>query len=201
MLVLGGQWTGGTVWKRMRMLDVVRSSREEAIVRPSVASQETVCWTVLQVRSRQEKALSKNLGTMGITHFLPLMKRVQIYGGRRFTVELPLFPGYLFLSGSMDEVYAADRTRRVAKIIPVFDQKQLSWELNNLRLALESGDSLDPYPFLKKGVRVEVTSGPLRGLEGLVEDRAGVHRLILQIEMLGRAVSLEIDASHLSVVG
>ena len=73
-------------------------------------------------------------------------------------------------------------------------------ELTNLRLALEAGDRIDPYPFLKKGVRVEVTSGPLRGLEGLVEERCGVHRLILQIEMLGQAVSLEIDASQLEVV-
>ena len=52
----------------------------------------------------------------------------------------------------------------------------------------------DPHPFLKAGVRVEVRSGPLRGLQGFVERRTGINRLILlQIEMPGRAVSLEID--------
>jgi transcription antitermination factor NusG len=182
------------------MLGLLRSG-EDAVEVSKVVRPQTSCWTVLQVRSRQEKALAANLTTLGIEHFLPLVKRVQIYGGRKFTVELPLFPGYLFLSGSLDEVYAADRTRRVAKIIPVFDQKQLSWELHNLRIALESRDSIDPYPFLRKGVRVEVRSGPLQGLEGLVEERAGAHRLILQIEMLGRAVSLEIGASQLEVIG
>jgi transcription antitermination factor NusG len=180
---------------------VTQSSGKSSLVSPSLLQRETACWTVLQVRSRQEKALAGDLSSMGITHFLPLAKRVQIYGGRRFTVELPLFPGYLFLSGSRDEVYAADRTRRVAKIIPVFNQDQLNRELVNLRLALEAGDTIDPYPFLKKGVRVEVTSGPLRGLEGLIEEKCGAHRLILQIEMLGQAVSLEIGASQLEVVG
>jgi transcription antitermination factor NusG len=157
-------------------------------------------WTVLQTKSRQEKALASDLAMKGIQHFLPLIKKTQFYGGRRFVVDLPLFPGYLFLYGSVDDVYTADRTRRVAKIIEVFDQTLLEQELTNLRLATESSELLLPYPFLKKGVRVEVRSGPFRGLQGLVEQRSGAHRLILQIEMLGRAVSLEIGAAELDVI-
>jgi transcription antitermination factor NusG len=170
------------------------------IPRKDPIESDATFWTVLQVKSRQEKALANDLRALSIQHYLPTIHRVQVYGGRRFKVELPMFPGYLFLSGSLDEVYTADRTRRVAKIIQVFDQKQLDWELTNLRLALEGSACLDPYPFLKKGVRVEVRSGPFRGLEGLVEDRAGATRLILQIEMLGRAMSLEIDGSQLEVI-
>ncbi|HEX4124948.1 MAG TPA: transcription termination/antitermination NusG family protein, partial [Tepidisphaeraceae bacterium] len=137
---------------------------------------------------------------MGIEHYLPLIKRVQIYGNRKFRVELPLFPGYLFLRGSVDEAYAADRTRRVAQIIRVTDQRQLDWELRNLRLALEGTDALDPYPYLQRGVRVEVRAGPMVGLQGLVETRIGASRLVLQIDMLGQAVSLEIDGSLLDPI-
>jgi transcription antitermination factor NusG len=157
-------------------------------------------WTVLQTKSRQEKALAGDLSAKGVQHYLPLIKKTQFYGGRRFVVDLPLFPGYIFLFGTLDEVYSADRTRRVAKIIEVYDQGQLEQELTNLRLATEGSELLLPYPFLKKGVRVEVRSGPFRGLQGLVEQRAGAHRLILQIEMLGRAVSLEIGAAELDVI-
>jgi transcription antitermination factor NusG len=173
--------------------DAVRSPR-------ATIPAETATWTVLQVKSRQEKALAGDLRALDIQHYLPMVRRSQVYAGRRFNVELPLFPGYLFLSGTLDEVYMADRTRRVAKIINVYDQKQLDWELTNLRIALEGSATLDPYPFLKKGVRVEVRSGPFRGLEGLIEDRAGATRLILQIAMLGRAVGLEIDGSQLEVI-
>ena len=166
---------------------------ERPVVAPAV-------WTVLQVKSRQEKALANDMKAKRIQHYLPLIKKTQFYGGRRFVVDLPLFPGYLFLYGSLDDVYAADRTRRVAKIIEVCDQAQIEQELTNLRLAVEGAELLLPYPYLKKGVRVEVRSGPFRGLQGLVEQRSGAHRSILQIEMLGRGVSLEIGAAELEVI-
>lgn len=183
------------------MTTLTKNFKGDTLIAPrTTITADPAVWTVLQVKSRQEKALANDLRARDIQHYLPIMRRVQVYGGRRFTVELPMFPGYLFLSGSLDEAYAADRTRRVAKIIHVYDQKQLDWELTNLRLALEGSACLDPYPFLKKGVRVEVRSGPFRGLEGLVEDRTGATRLVLQIEMLGRAMSLEIDGSELEVI-
>jgi transcription antitermination factor NusG len=169
-------------------------------VSPSKHSDGLATWTVLRTRSRQEKMLSADLSAVGIEHYLPLIKRVQIYGNRKFKVELPLFPGYLFLHGSLDEVYTADRTRRVAQIIRVIDQRQLDWELRNLRLALEGTETLDPYPYLQRGVRVEVRSGPMGGLQGFIENRIGTNRLVLQIEMLGQAVSLEIDGSLLDPI-
>jgi transcription antitermination factor NusG len=53
---------------------------------------------------------------------------------------------------------------------------------------------------LKKGVRVEVRSGPFRGLQGVIEGRASANRLILQVDLLGRAVSLEIDPTLLDPI-
>jgi transcription antitermination factor NusG len=151
--------------------------------------------------SRQEKAVAGDLGALAIAYYLPLVREVKYYGGRKAKVEVPLFAGYIFLRGTLEEAYAADRTGRVARIIRVVDQKQLEWELVNLHKALSSGESLRPYPFLAKGVRVEVKSGPLRGLQGVIEDRSGSNRLILQVEMLGRGMSLEIEGSLLEAVG
>jgi transcription antitermination factor NusG len=56
---------------------------------------------------------------------------------------------------------------------------------------------VEPYPYLKVGRRVEVRSGPLRGLQGIIEQRLGQCRLLLGVQMLGRGVSLEIDAALL----
>jgi hypothetical protein len=47
---------------------------------------------------------------------------------------------------------------------------------------------------------VEVRSGPLRGVQGLIETRLGVSRLILQVQMLGQAVVLEVDGALLEPV-
>lgn len=157
-------------------------------------------WHLLHTKSRQEKLLSDELHRIGIGHFLPLVTHPRVYGNRKIRVELPLFPGYLFLRGSLEDAYTAGRTHRVAQIIEVADQTRLDWELCNLGMALRNRAALDPYPYLKKGLRVEVRSGPLRGLQGLIEDRLTSGRLVLQVEMLGRAVSLEVHGAQLDRV-
>src|SRR5690606_32224649 len=112
-----------------------------------------------------------------------------------------LFPGYIFLRGSRDDVYTADRTRRVSNIIKVHNQERLENELLSLSMVLGAGVTLDPYPYLRAGVRVEVRSGPFRGLQGIIEGRGKSNHLILQVDLLGQAVSMEIDPSLLDVVG
>lgn len=152
-------------------------------------------WHVLHTRSRQEKALADDLSARRIPHFLPLVRQVRYYGKRKFFAEMPLFPGYVFLRGELDDAYLADRTKRVAAIIKVADQQRIDWELRNIYLALSTNAPLDPYPHLRKGIRVEVRSGPFRGLQGIIEDRVKHDRLILQVDMLGVAVSLEIHGA------
>lgn len=157
-------------------------------------------WYVLHTRSRQEKILANELGARRIEHYLPLMRRARFYGDRKAVVEEPLFPGYVFLLGSVDDAYLADRTKRVANIIRVTDQQKLEWELQNIRMALSQEAPLDPYPHLVRGVRVEVRSGPFQGLQGVIEDKGKDSRLILQVDVLGRAVSLEINGAHVQPI-
>jgi transcriptional antiterminator RfaH len=157
-------------------------------------------WIVLQTRSRQEKAVAADLTALGVGHFLPLVKQVRYYGRRKARVQVPLFPGYVFLHGQVDQAYEADRLKRIANILPVSDQQRIDWELRNIHLALGQQANLDPHPYLAVGTRVEVRSGPFQGLQGLVENRDRLDRVILQINYLSRAMSLEIDAALLDVL-
>jgi len=157
-------------------------------------------WHVLHTKSRQEKAVADDLAALKVDFFLPTLRQTRYYGNRKALVDLPMFPGYVFLWGTLEQAYLADRTKRIAQIIKVVDQEKLDWELTNLHLALSKSAVLEPYPHLVKGVRVEVRSGPFRGLQGIIEDKINPHRLILQVGLLGRGVSLEIDASLLDVV-
>jgi transcription antitermination factor NusG len=156
-------------------------------------------WHVLHTSSRQEKILADTLSAMNVPHFLPLVRKSRYYGKRKAAVEVPLFPSYLFLMGTLDEAYQADRTGRVARIIPVPNQRQLDRELRNLYLALSKNAELDRYPMLKKGVRVEVRSGPFRGLQGVIEDRSCADQLFLKVQMLGTAARMQIDAALLDL--
>lgn len=154
-------------------------------------------WTVLHVMSRQEKALVSELAGRGIASYLPLVRSVRYYGHRKQVVDIPLFPGYVFLWGTLDQAYEADRTRRVANLIPVERQEQLEQELQSIHHALSGDASLEPCSPIREGMRAEVRSGPFKGLQGVVESRARMDRLVLQVGMLGRAVSLEIEGSLL----
>jgi transcription antitermination factor NusG len=161
-------------------------------------SGEGALWHVLHTLSRQEKLLCGDLDGRGIRYFLPLVERTHFYGRRKVVCEVPLFGGYVFLLGTIEQAYAADRTKRVVRIIPVFDQDQMNRDLRNLQLAHNRRAKLDPYPSLRTGVRVEVRSGPFRGLQGVVENRADKrNRLILQVAAVGKCASLEIDGSLL----
>lgn len=157
-------------------------------------------WFVLHTRSRQEKSLAADLEAREIEHYLPLVDSVRYYGRRKASVQLPLFPGYVFLLGSREQAFDADRTRRVAQIITVTDQDRFQEELDAIRLAQSCGAELDPYPALREGTRVEVRAGPFKGLRGMVENKLRPDRLVLQVDVLGQATSLEIDGALLEPI-
>ena len=154
-------------------------------------------WFVLHTRSRQEKALAEQLQKFSIEHFLPLVQIERRYGHRVRIVEKPLFPSYLFMHASREDRARAMTTNRIANVLNVPDQQMLVRELRQIQAAISSGVPLDPYAYLHVGHWVRVRSGPLMGLEGRVEDRRKAHRLVLQVQVLGQATSLEIDADLL----
>jgi len=161
------------------------------------ATDATGLWFVLHTKSRQEKIVADNLAQFDIPHFLPLISEVRYYGNRKCAVEEPMFPGYVFLRGTLEQAYQIDRTRRIANILRVADQGGLNWELANLAVAMQRRAVLQPYPYLKSGIRAEVRAGPFRGLQGVIEGRTGLTRLILQVRMLGQGVCIEIDGALL----
>jgi transcription antitermination factor NusG len=158
---------------------------------------ELARWYVLQTRSRQEKAVAEVVQASGAECFLPLLRRVRYYGHRRRVVHAPLFACYLFVRGFPYHAYQAIAARRAARIIAVADQSQFEHEIAQIRMALEGGADLGPYRLFTRGRRVRIASGPFEGLEGMVEDRLRQDRLILRVQAIGRALSLEIDASLL----
>lgn len=184
------------IGRAMKVASVeVRADADEPIIALPGAA-----WRVLHTRPRQEKAIADVLAAAGIRHFLPTIRETKIYGHRRRIVHRPLFPSYVFLQGSKEEAWFAVGTKRITQVIEAPDQEQLAYELEQIRLALRGSAVLDPYPFLQVGKRVRVCSGPFKGVEGVVDVRARQDRLILKVEALGRAVSLEIDACLLEPV-
>ena len=164
---------------------------------PGLSGRTDAAWHVLHTKPRQEKAVARTLDAAGIDHYLPLLRRAAYYGRRKCLVDEPLFASYIFLRGTKEQAYFANTTKRIVNIIPVIEQARFEFELTQIRLALTGDAELSPYRYLEVGHRVRVRTGPFKNIEGLIESWAKADRLILQINTLGRAASLEIDASLL----
>lgn len=184
------------------------TSKAAALLEEPCQSPEVLCpidalsglWWVVHTRSRCEKALAEDLGRRGIGYFLPLTHQRRRHGRRMADVDLPLFPGYLFLCGGDDERYATLMTHRAAGIIPVADQDRLKNELRQIHRVLLSNNDVDLYPALRKGRRCRVTRGPLTGLEGVVLRRRDVYRIYIGVEVLGQSAEIQIDPSLLEPI-
>jgi transcription antitermination factor NusG len=158
-------------------------------------------WWVGHTKSRFEKAFAWDLMHRGIGYFLPMVERVRVSGGRKRRVMAPLFPSYVFFCGSDEDRYEAMTTNRLCQALDVLDQETLVNELAAIEKALAGKAELDPYPFAAVGQRCRITAGPFLGLEGVVVQRNGTARLVLEVSMLGQGAALEIDASLLEAVG
>jgi hypothetical protein len=110
------------------------------------------------------------------------------------------FRDTFFCGGCPSDAYSLDRAGRLAQIIEIRDQRQVHAELNNIDYALSREAGLSLFRYLRKGIRVEVRTGPLKGLQGIIEDINRRDRIILQVVTLGQSVSAELDGSLLEVI-
>jgi transcription termination/antitermination protein NusG len=150
-------------------------------------------WIVLWTKARQEKAVARFLNAQNMPHYLPLIQRKTVARGRKFTSSVPLFPGYVFLQGTLDHAYAAISTKRVCQLIEVQDQNRFVQEIGQIQRALEITGTLELYPFAVIGRRCRVARGPFMGLEGVISSRLGATRLVLEVGILGQGAALEMD--------
>ena len=157
-------------------------------------------WWVVHTRSRNEKALAHDLIRKNISYFLPMSWKIRRRSRRTIRSFLPLFSGYLFFCGQEDQRIELLRTNRVANLIEVNNQQKLLDELVQIDQALRAGAPLTPHKYLKTGQRCRVIAGPLIGLEGIVVKTKSATRLVLQIDMLGQAASVEIDVDMIEVL-
>ena len=160
----------------------------------------TGLWWVAHTKSRNEKALAQDLIRKDINYFLPMNWKVRRRRGRTIRSLLPLFTGYLFFCGQDNQRIELLRTNRVANLIEVKDQQRLLDELSQIERALRAGAPLLPHKYLKAGQHCRVIGGPLTDLQGIVVRTKTVMRLVLQIDILGRATSVEIDADMIEVL-
>jgi transcriptional antiterminator RfaH len=150
-------------------------------------------WWVLHTRPRAEKSLARRLLARQTPFFLPLYHHQWKNRGRLFQSYLPLFPGYVFLNGDGQARLAALETNLVAGCLPVVDQGQLHSDLVRVHQMITAGEPLTPEERMGPGAAVEIVNGPLAGLEGVIQRRANKLRFVVEVRLLQRGVSVEVE--------
>lgn len=155
-------------------------------------------WVVVRTRPRCEKKLELACRQEGIPIYLPLHRTIHRYGGRKREFLVPLFSGYAFCLVDPDQLQWVFQNRYSARVLRTPDQSQLVRQLQNVRTALAVQDVLDVFPHLEEGRPVMIKSGPLKGVEGVVQRIKGKTRVIINVDMIQHGVAMEIDAADLS---
>jgi transcription antitermination factor NusG len=167
---------------------------EPSLPEPLVPSDGDDRWIVLHTRPRAEKALARKLLARRVPFFLPLFHKQWRSNGRIQSSHLPLFPGYVFLRGNDSARVEALTTNLVVNVLPVVDQVGLYTDLTRVHRLMESGTGLSPETHLEPGTIVEITSGPLSGLEGKVLRRGKKLHFFIEVQLLQQGVSVEIES-------
>jgi len=150
-------------------------------------------WYVLHTRPRQEKSLARELVVKNISFYLPVVSRRWRLRGRLMSAFLPLFPGYLFLRATEAQRTAALSTRRVACALEVAAQEELHSDLKQLNRLIATGAAITPEDRWSPGTEVEIKSGLLAGLRGVILRAASGHRFVVQVNFIQRGASVLLD--------
>ncbi len=154
-------------------------------------------WYALQVKCRKEPSIAAQIEGRGFECFLPKYKSIRKWSDRTKELQQALFPGYLFCRFDYENRQSVVTTAgvlqvvgngRVATPVPTV-------EIEALQVAVSSGVPSQPWPYLKTGERVKVNYGHLSGLEGILINFKGNHRVVLSVTLLQRSLALEVDLS------
>jgi transcription antitermination factor NusG len=152
-------------------------------------------WLALRVKSNCERSVAAGIRHRGYQDFSPFYTCRHRWSDRVKSVEVPLFPGYVFCR--------LDPTRRlpvltipgalhfvgIGKVPTPVDEGEIA----AIQRAVRSGFAIQPCAYLRVGQSVRLDEGPLAGLEGILVDTHKPFRVVVSVSLLQRSVAVEIE--------
>ncbi len=156
-------------------------------------------WYAAYTNANHEKRVTQHLENRSVEHFLPLYESARRWKDRRVRLQMPLFPGYVFVKLALRDRLQLLQIPGVVQLVSFNGHPAPlpQEDIQAIRNCLGHGPQFEPHPYLNAGRRVRVTSGPLRGLDGIVLRRKNKTRFILSFELIMRSVAVEIDETEL----
>src|SRR6267143_225483 len=156
-------------------------------------------WYAVYTCANHEKRVADQLRKRCVEYFLPLYECERRWKDRRVKLQTPHFPGYVFVRVPLHDRLRVLQTPGIVHLVgfgghpaPLPQE-----DIQAIQNCLSQGLQVEPHPYLSVGRRVQVKSGPLQGLEGIIVRRKNRSRFILSFDLLQRAVAIEINAIDL----
>lgn len=156
-------------------------------------------WYAAYTCARHEKRVAEQLERRSVESFLPLYETVHRWKNGPARLELPLFPGYVFVRIAVQERLRVLEVPSVVRLVGFggLPTPLPEGEVEAIREGLAGNLHAKPHPFLTVGRRVRVRSGPLQGLEGILVRRKGNYRVIISMDLIMRSIVVDLDITDL----
>ena len=156
------------------------------------------CWYALYTAPRHEKKVAEQVSRQGVACFLPLYRSIRRWKDRRKELPLVLFPGYVFVQLALQQRLQILRLPGAVRFVSFNGQPVPlpDFEIESLRSRMGTR-GFEPHPYLQVGRRVRVRTGPLEGLEGIIQRTKDSCRVVFSIDLISRSVAVEVDESEL----
>jgi transcription antitermination factor NusG len=160
-------------------------------------------WFAVYTTCRHEKRVAHHLEQREIEHFLPIYRTQHKWkDGTRVMLDLPLFPGYVFVQIDPRRRVGVLEVPGVVSMIgtPTRPVALPDFEIEALRRGLDPMRA-EPHPLLTAGQPVRIKSGTLSGVEGIVIRKKSGFRVVLTLSLLMQSIAIEVDGDDVELLG
>jgi len=154
-------------------------------------------WYAVYTCANHEKRVAAELHARTIENFLPVYTSVRRWKDRQMRLELPLFPGYVFVRLALCDRQRVVRVPSVVRLVGFggLPTALPDAEMEIMRSGLSQSLGAEPHPFLTVGRHVRITGGPFAGLEGVLKRKKSNLRVVVSLELIRRSVAVDVDAA------
>ncbi len=152
-------------------------------------------WYAAYTCANHEKRVAAELEARAVEHFLPLYSSVRRWRDRRVRLDLPLFPGYVFVRLALRDKLRVLQVPSVVRLVGFNGHPAAlsNEEIEVFRKGLIAQLHGEPHPYLTVGRQVRITRGPLAGFEGIIVRKKKRFRFVISLHLIMRSVSVEMD--------
>jgi transcription antitermination factor NusG len=161
-------------------------------------------WLALRTSARWEKRVATLVNEARVAVFLPTVRRVTAYRGKKRAAQVPLFPGYVFTSsgGFLDNPAIPKACReKVAQVLRPPDPEAFRQELLKVAGLVTDRKLIQERVVGQPGDHIRVVGGPLTGNEGtIVKLKPNKYAVIVEVSLIGARLEVELAEGMISRV-